>query len=119
MTANCSELYALKPAERNTPLRTRTAPIRAAAVVGRNDVIAISVAIAPRMLAISTLRKPKRRSSGLVAGSISRFPTNRSRTYEPARTADQPNPTCSTSGRTPDGADDRPVDGAADVRDAE
>ncbi len=60
--------------------------------------MARKVAKPPAMLTISTLRKPKVRIRGLVAGLMATLPRKSSSTSRPARTGDQPNPTWNISG---------------------
>ena len=72
--------------------------ITTSGVSGRSREMRPKTTAPPAMLPISTVRKPSRRISGLVAGLMATLPTNRVNTKTPARRGLQPKPTWNING---------------------
>src|SRR5665213_3436848 len=98
MSAKAIVLYPVYPIERKTPLRARTPISSITFVDGRRSAQAISVSVAPAVVATSTVRNFATRSRGVVAGLISRLPKKRNNSVDPARAGDHPKPSWKSNG---------------------
>src|ERR1700675_1061460 len=84
--------------DRNKPPGDSTATRVAFGVGGVNRAQANIVTAASRPFAISTVRNPKRRSTGVVAGFIRRLPAKTAKTSRPEVKAFMPKPVWNMSG---------------------
>src|SRR5436309_2187588 len=98
MSARPTVLYTVKPDDLVTPLASASAAISATGVDAVVKPSAATIRAVPMVETTSTVRNPKRRISGVVAGLIPTLPANTNAVTAPDFTGDQPNRTWNMSG---------------------